>query len=130
MQRRNFLIGFLGVGAGLVSSNLRSQPAPHWLIGTWIGEVKLQQDKNPTGRRMVILSVTGDDVALRYGFPDTDKPPLVHGTLRGSELRFSAPGVKIGDNPIILSRSGDNGLAGTWSSARTGKTYPIEFKRQ
>jgi hypothetical protein len=127
MQRRDFLIGALGLA---VAGAARAQAAPHWLVGTWIGEVRIPQEKNGTGRRMVVLSVKGEDVSLRYGLLDTEKPPIVHGVLKGDELRFAGPGVKLGDNPIILTRKSDNELAGTWESKQTGKTYPISFKRQ
>jgi hypothetical protein len=134
MQRRNFIRVTLGAAVAAASlAALWAAPAgaqEHWLIGTWIGEVKIPQEKNGTGRRMVVLSVKGEDVSLRYGLLGTEKPPIVHGSLKGNELRFSGPGTKLGDNPIVLSRNGADELAGTWESKSTGKTYPIAFKRQ
>jgi len=127
MQRRDFLIGALGLA---VAGTAQAQTTPHWLVGTWLGELKTPQDKHGEGRRMVVVSVKGEDVSLRYGVMTTEKPPIVHGTLHGDELRFNSPGVKIGDNSLILTRSGPDELSGTWGAARTGKTYPITFKRQ
>lgn len=127
MRRRDLLAAAL---ASVVARTVQAQQSRHWLIGTWIGEVRIPQEKNGTGRRMVVLSVKGDDVRLRYGLRDTEQPPIVHGTLKGEELRFAGPGTRLGDNPIELRRIGPDELSGTWQSRQTGKTYPIGFRRQ
>lgn len=130
MRRRDLLIGTMGTVLAAMAGRVAAQPSPHWLVGTWIGEVKIPQEKNGTGRRMVVLSVKGEDVRLRYGLASTEQPPVVHGTLKGEELRFAGPGTTVGDNPIVVSRVGPDDLAGTWQSKQTGKTYPISFRRQ
>jgi hypothetical protein len=127
MRRRDLLLAAL---VTVVAATAQGQESRHWLIGTWIGEVKIPQEKNGTGRRMVVLSVKGADVRLRYGLGDSEQPPIVHGTLKGEELRFVGPGTKLGDNPVVVSRTGPDELAGTWQSRQTGKTYPITFRRQ
>ncbi len=128
MQRRDFLIGVMA--AGLLSKAATAQPAPHWLIGTWLGEIRNLPDKYGNFRRIVVVAVNGSDVTMRYGAPDSSVTPTIHGTVDGDELRFTTVGTDTGSNKVIMKRGGDDGMAGTWQSARIGKTYQISFKRQ
>ncbi len=128
MQRRSFLIGMSA--AAIVSRLADAQATPHWLIGTWLGEIRNLPDKYGNFRRIVVVSVEGSDVTMRYGTPDSTVTPTIHGTVNGDELRFTTVGADTGSNKIVMKRSGEDDMAGTWQSARIGKTYQISFKRQ
>lgn len=133
MQRRSFLIGLAGLVAlpavrAASAPNAVAATQDHWLVGTWIGSIEHLPSKASKAPVMIVKLVQGENVDLRYGYPDSRGTSAIRGTLRDEELRLKTPG-PAGSDTLIVRRDGDDVLTGTYFVTASGATYPVTFHR-
>ena len=123
MNRRAVLLGSLA--AATFASPLRAQQ-PHWLVGTWEGEVR-GLGNNPTGSKRTIVvnrvAADGRSAQATWNTESTSGPITI--LIDGDAISFNPGG---GGNDYRLVRSG-NTLDGSWTS-NVGRSGGVTFGKK
>lgn len=118
---------FATLGAAMLAARAAAQQQ-HWLIGTWKGDIGGGWNgKEGSGRTMVVAGVDPAG-AVSGGWAALGKPRVGNAdiTLAGEKLT-----VRTGaDSMIEMRRGADGKLTGMMRIMKSGKTYPIEMKRE
>ena len=103
---------------------------PHWLIGTWEGEVR-GLGQNPTGsKRTIIIRTVSPDGTSAQGTWRTDAGVIAFSpSINGDTVSFTPPsGNSAPGNQYKLIRQG-NVLEGSWLSS-TGRSGGVTFTKK
>ncbi len=123
MIRRAALLGILATATAALPVGAQQ---PHWLVGTWEGEVR-GLGNNPTGskRTIVVNRVAADGRSAQaiWNTESTTGPITI--LIDGNELAFKPGG---GGNDYRLVRSGDS-MEGSWTS-NVGRSGGVTFKKK
>jgi hypothetical protein len=102
------------------------------LVGTWEGELRIPDDRNPPGRTLVITSLrlegTRGSAQARYGISGGPLAPVtiaVEVSGKVATLTFST-GISA---QITLTLQGEKSLGGTWQASGARSQYPIKFEK-
>lgn len=103
---------------------------PHWLLGTWEGEVR-GLGNNPTGtkRAIIVRTVSPDGAAAQATWRTEAGAIGMTMAINGDVVSFTPPSTTVGQgNHYKLTRQG-NVLEGTWSS-NTGRSGGVSFNKK
>jgi hypothetical protein len=120
---------FLAFGAMLAAALPSSAQQPHWLVGTWEGEVR-GLGNNPTGsKRTIIIRSVSPDGTSAQGTWRTDAGVIAFSlSVNGDMVSFTPPSANIPGNQYKLVRQG-NVLEGSWFSS-TGRSGGVTFNKK
>jgi hypothetical protein len=112
----------LAIGSGLPASGQQ----PHWLVGTWDGEVR-GLGNNPTGsmRSFIIASVPADGSSAQGTWKTESTTATVAIAINGDVITFKPGGV---GNDYRLTRQG-NKLEGSWT-ANNGRSGGVTLTKK
>lgn len=123
MNRRAALLGLVILASGLRPAAAQQ---PHWLIGTWEGEVR-GLGNNPTGSKRTIVvnrvAADGRSAQATWNTESTSGPITI--LIDGDAISFKPGG---GGNDYRLVRSG-NTIEGSWTS-NVGRSGGVTLTRK
>jgi hypothetical protein len=102
---------------------------PHWLVGTWKGELGnvVVTSRMGSERTLVVKRVAPDGSSARATWTGLGEGLTVNLTIAGDEVSFVTPG-SLG-NSYKLTHKGDM-LEGSWQRSGSGKGGPASLKKQ
>jgi hypothetical protein len=111
---------FLSVASATLGRAVHAQ-APHWLVGTWQGQVIGLRQGNNT-RTMRVRSVA-EDGTLDASWEGTTVPA----TFRNNELQLTTGAGTV----VLLTRGADGNLSGSFTTNRgAGTRYSLIMQKQ
>jgi hypothetical protein len=128
---RTLCVIALGISAfleGAPGPSANAQDKPHWLVGTWVGDVEGQRSSRLGTTRTMKIEEVMPDGTLKAGWAATGEPKIGNAT-----ARFSGERVELVTNEntkVELSKTDDSTMRGTFTPAQSGRSYTISMKKQ
>jgi len=102
---------------------------PHWLVGTWKGELGglSTSAKYGSDRTLTISAVAADGASANAVWEGPGAKQTVKLTIAGDNVNFSTPTSQGSDYKLVHK---GNKLEGVWQGTGTGKSGPVSLTKQ